>query len=208
MRSPSDYKPRVEYIVEYLSKGCWREVWSYPSQEEALARIRQDVESNETWIADGLRITFHMKVEIYREPSRSIRETSETPLVKESPSSPESTLERAGERAGDPKHKCRFRWCKEQISIYVDFCTDRCYDRYHELLVCCVDGCYMPTSWVRATQFAGDHPFCSKHAQDEEDFGELSTCKLPPANMWCSRPAGHSGPCPTRYRSDEWVKVL
>jgi len=25
--------------------------------------------------------------------------------------------------------------------------------------------------WIRSTQFAGDHPFCDKHAKEEENFG-------------------------------------
>jgi len=32
--------------------------------------------------------------------------------------------------------------------------------------------CDEPASWIRHTQFAGDHPFCDKHAKLEEDFGE------------------------------------
>ena len=32
--------------------------------------------------------------------------------------------------------------------------------------------CEEPAVWIRHTQFAGDHPFCDKHAKLEEDFGE------------------------------------
>ena len=32
--------------------------------------------------------------------------------------------------------------------------------------------CSQSASWVRSTQFAGDHPFCDLHALIEEDFGE------------------------------------
>lgn len=31
--------------------------------------------------------------------------------------------------------------------------------------------CGEPAVWVRATQFAGDHPYCEKHAKEEKDFG-------------------------------------
>lgn len=26
--------------------------------------------------------------------------------------------------------------------------------------------------WVRSTQFAGEHPYCQEHAEQEPDFGE------------------------------------
>lgn len=32
--------------------------------------------------------------------------------------------------------------------------------------------CGRPATWVRHTQFAGSHPFCSEHARQEADFGE------------------------------------
>jgi hypothetical protein len=32
--------------------------------------------------------------------------------------------------------------------------------------------CEQPASWVRSTQFAGDHPYCDEHALMEEDFGQ------------------------------------
>jgi hypothetical protein len=31
--------------------------------------------------------------------------------------------------------------------------------------------CDKPADWVRATQFAGNHPFCDKHARQERGFG-------------------------------------
>jgi hypothetical protein len=31
--------------------------------------------------------------------------------------------------------------------------------------------CAEPAEWVRCTQFAGDHPYCDKHAKEENDFG-------------------------------------
>jgi len=34
----------------------------------------------------------------------------------------------------------------------------------------CLD-CEEPAVWIRHTQFAGSHPFCDKHAKEEEDFG-------------------------------------
>lgn len=30
--------------------------------------------------------------------------------------------------------------------------------------------CDKPAQWMRSTQFAGDHPFCTEHAQEEKDF--------------------------------------
>lgn len=35
----------------------------------------------------------------------------------------------------------------------------------------CIE-CGEPAVWVRSTQFAGDHPYCKKHAEQESDFGE------------------------------------
>jgi endogenous inhibitor of DNA gyrase (YacG/DUF329 family) len=32
--------------------------------------------------------------------------------------------------------------------------------------------CSQPATWIRSTQFAGDHPFCEEHARQEKDFGE------------------------------------
>lgn len=32
--------------------------------------------------------------------------------------------------------------------------------------------CEEQAVWVRSTQFAGDHPFCLEHAQQEKDFGK------------------------------------
>ena len=31
--------------------------------------------------------------------------------------------------------------------------------------------CDEPATWMRYTQFAGNHPFCDKHAELETDFG-------------------------------------
>lgn len=36
--------------------------------------------------------------------------------------------------------------------------------------VCLV--CGQPAEWVRSTQFAGEHPYCTHHAKKEDDFGE------------------------------------
>lgn len=32
--------------------------------------------------------------------------------------------------------------------------------------------CAKPATWVRSTQFSGDHPFCDACAQKENDFGQ------------------------------------
>lgn len=31
--------------------------------------------------------------------------------------------------------------------------------------------CTELATWMRYTQFSGNHPFCDKHARSEEDFG-------------------------------------
>jgi hypothetical protein len=36
----------------------------------------------------------------------------------------------------------------------------------------CVE-CDQPATWIRSTQFAGDHPYCEHHAQLEPDFNDL-----------------------------------
>ena len=33
----------------------------------------------------------------------------------------------------------------------------------------CIE-CEQPAVWIRSTQFAGDHPYCQEHAQEEADF--------------------------------------
>lgn len=40
-------------------------------------------------------------------------------------------------------------------------------------LYCCGGGsatCEKPATWIRHTQFSGDHPFCIEHARKEENF--------------------------------------
>ena len=37
------------------------------------------------------------------------------------------------------------------------------------LIDTCIE-CDKPATWVRSTQFAGEHPYCDQHAQEEEDF--------------------------------------
>ena len=32
--------------------------------------------------------------------------------------------------------------------------------------------CDKPATWIRYTQFAGDHPFCEEHARQESDFDD------------------------------------
>ncbi len=32
--------------------------------------------------------------------------------------------------------------------------------------------CNEPAEWIRCTQFAGDHPYCDKHARQEKDFDD------------------------------------
>jgi hypothetical protein len=35
----------------------------------------------------------------------------------------------------------------------------------------CVE-CDQPATWIRSTQFAGDHPYCDHHARLEPDFND------------------------------------
>jgi len=35
--------------------------------------------------------------------------------------------------------------------------------------------CNKPATWVRSTQFAGEHPYCAAHAKLESDFGECDS---------------------------------
>lgn len=48
-------------------------------------------------------------------------------------------------------------------------------DLAHEIEPLIQDTCLMcgnPATWVRETQFAGNHPFCDVHAGEEEDFAQ------------------------------------
>ena len=38
--------------------------------------------------------------------------------------------------------------------------------------------CDEPATWIRYTQFAGNHPFCDKHAELESDFNDGDWEKL------------------------------
>lgn len=40
----------------------------------------------------------------------------------------------------------------------------------NETYECSAPGCEMPVAQVRCTQFAGDHPFCQGHADQERDI--------------------------------------
>ena len=44
------------------------------------------------------------------------------------------------------------------------------------ILTCCE--CDQPATWMRSTQFAGDHPYCTEHAKQEPDF-------LDPPDSYC-----------------------
>ena len=41
----------------------------------------------------------------------------------------------------------------------------------------CIE-CDCEASWVRRTQFAGDHFYCLEHAQREPDFGQENSCTI------------------------------
>jgi hypothetical protein len=45
-------------------------------------------------------------------------------------------------------------------------------DHPHDQHLKLCDECEQPATWVRRTQFAGNHYFCTMHAQREEDFGQ------------------------------------
>ena len=36
------------------------------------------------------------------------------------------------------------------------------------MMKCCI--CDKEATWIRNTQFTGQHPFCDKHAKKESDF--------------------------------------
>lgn len=38
----------------------------------------------------------------------------------------------------------------------------------------CIE-CDEPAVWVRSTQFAGDHPYCEKHAIEQKDFHDADS---------------------------------
>ena len=44
-----------------------------------------------------------------------------------------------------------------------------------EIIELCVE-CSTKATWVRRTQFAGDHPYCDLHAKLEKDFGQDNNC--------------------------------
>jgi hypothetical protein len=50
--------------------------------------------------------------------------------------------------------------------------------------------CGKPATWVRHTQFSGSHPFCTKHAEQEENFGQLN----PSDFFWIEIPSDEVAP--------------
>lgn len=44
----------------------------------------------------------------------------------------------------------------------------------------CIE-CGGSATWVRCTQFAGDHPYCTEHAKQEDDFGKDDSY-----TYWCT----------------------
>ncbi len=42
-------------------------------------------------------------------------------------------------------------------------------------IFCLLKGCGEPATYMRYTQFSGDHPFCTKHAKQQGDFKEVSS---------------------------------
>ena len=47
--------------------------------------------------------------------------------------------------------------------------------------------CVEKASWIRFTQFAGDHPFCDLHALMEEDFGESDSYSFWGEHNWSEK---------------------
>lgn len=44
------------------------------------------------------------------------------------------------------------------------------------MLLCSEYNCKNPVNYIRYTQFAGNHPFCDKHAKKEKDFLDNDNC--------------------------------
>jgi hypothetical protein len=42
-----------------------------------------------------------------------------------------------------------------------------------EMILC--SECLNIATWIRYTQFFGNHPFCDEHAKNEENFGKNSS---------------------------------
>ena len=45
-------------------------------------------------------------------------------------------------------------------------------DRFHDRSLPLCDECDQPATWVRRTQFSGNHFFCTTHAEQKENFGQ------------------------------------
>lgn len=43
--------------------------------------------------------------------------------------------------------------------------------KVNKVIEMCLE-CGEPADWIRCTQFAGNHPYCDKHARLESDFEE------------------------------------
>jgi hypothetical protein len=63
---------------------------------------------------------------------------------------------------------------EEVVAEYLDVPVDTRFREIEEDGPKCVI-CGKKPSWVRRTQFAGNHYFCSTHAEAEEDFGDNSS---------------------------------
>lgn len=44
-------------------------------------------------------------------------------------------------------------------------------EKKEEIIGLCIE-CFAKATWLRRTQFAGDHPYCDQHAKLEKDFGK------------------------------------
>ena len=61
--------------------------------------------------------------------------------------------------------------CKNCKTAFADNYHEQCDKTPHPKCAMCDD----PADWYRHTQFAGSHPFCDRHAREEDDFGKDSS---------------------------------
>lgn len=57
------------------------------------------------------------------------------------------------------------------VSMLVGYAIDRVIERRGKPPQQCLE-CGRGAVWIRSTQFAGDHPYCARHAMAQPDFGQ------------------------------------
>lgn len=60
----------------------------------------------------------------------------------------------------------------------------------------CVE-CDKDATWIRHTQFAGDHPYCTYHAKKQSDFGENDSYTYW-SEVCCNNDCNQGRNCPRR----------